>query len=347
MSGGDYATTGLAFGLAVLVMAAAFGRISGGHFNPAITLGAALGGRLAWRETPVYMASQLLGGILAGACLFGLMHGFPAFETGDRLGQNYFGDQSPAVGAGDGSLEYAWWAALLLELLMTLLFVYVVLGVTDARNSTLAALAPLAIGFALTAVHFASMLATGTSVNPARSIGVALFAGTDAMAQLWVFVLAPLLGGALAGATYPLLFGQGAAAVPGSGLSFSSRPKAPRGQQVPGYGQPAPGASWAGVAGQPHPGQPQPGQWGAPQQPAQPGQWGAADPQWGQAAPTQARQPYQDPGYQQAPPPQQAPPQQPGQWGAPPQQSAPPQQGWGAPPPPDEEDGRTQIRPGG
>ncbi|WP_162599939.1 aquaporin [Nocardioides solisilvae] len=332
---GDYVTTGLSFGLAVLVMVAAFGRISGGHFNPAVTLGAALGGRLAWRDTPVYMGAQLLGAILAGACLLGLMLGFSDFSAGDNLGQNAFGDQTLR--------DYAWWAALLLELLMTMLFVLVVLGVTDARNSTLAALAPIAIGLALAGIHFASMSATGTSVNPARSIGVALFVDTDAMAQLWLFVLAPLLGAAIAGTTYPLLFGQGAAAVPGSGLSFSSRPKAPKAQQLPGYGQPAPGAAWAGVAGQPHPGQPQPGQWGAPPQaPAPTGQWGAPDPQWGQAAPTQTRQPYQEQGY--PPPPQQPPAQQPGQWGAPPQQ---PQQGWGAPPPPDEEDGRTQIRPGG
>src|SRR5690606_32275105 len=122
------------------------------------------------------------------------------------------------------------------------------------------------IGLALAAIHFASMGATGTSVNPARSIGPALFVDTDAMVQLWLFVVAPLLGAALAGATYPLLFGQGAAAVPGSGLRLSSGPKAPRGQQVPAYGQPAPGAAWAGVAGQPHPGQPQQGQWGAPPQ---------------------------------------------------------------------------------
>src|SRR5690606_26910118 len=94
LTGGEYVTTGLAFGLAVLVMVAAFGRISGGHFNPAVTLGAALGGRLAWRETPVYMGAQLLGAIFAGACLFGLMHGFDGFETGDPLGQNAFGDES-------------------------------------------------------------------------------------------------------------------------------------------------------------------------------------------------------------------------------------------------------------
>src|SRR5690606_37647655 len=141
--------------------------------------------------------------------------------------------------------EFAWWAALLLELLLTMVFVWVILGVTDARNSSLAVLAPLAIGFALTMVHLASMGATGTSVNPARSIGVGAFAGTDAVMQLWLFVVAPLLGGAIAGATYPLIFGQGAEAVPGSGLK-RARPQQPG---YPGYGQPGPGSPWAGVAG--------------------------------------------------------------------------------------------------
>ncbi|WP_181312180.1 aquaporin [Nocardioides campestrisoli] len=326
-STGDVVATGLAFGFAMLVLVAVLGRISGGHFNPAITLGAALGGRLAWRSTPVYLGAQLLGAILAGGCLFGLMHGFPNFEPGNALGPNAFGDLSPN--------GYVWWAALLLELVLTFVLVTVVLSATDARNSAQAALAPVAIGLTLAMVHFASIPATYTSVNPARSIGTALFSGTDAMAQLWVFVLAPLLGGALAGLVYPLVFGQGAPAVPGSGLSFSARPKA----QAQGYPQPAPGGAWPAQPQQPgQPGQPQPGQWGAPQ----PGQWGAPDPQWGQAAPTQTRQPYQDPGYAQPQQyQQQQPPAQGGQWGAP-----APQQGWGAPAS-DEEDGRTQIRPGG
>lgn len=317
---GEYAVTGLSFGLALLVMAAAVGRISGGHFNPAVSVGAALGGRLAWRDVPVYVGAQLLGGVLAGACLLGLMHGFPGYGTDDGLGQNFFGDQSPVA--------YAWWAALLLELLLTMLFVWVVLGVTDSRNSALAALAPVAIGLALAMIHFASMRATGTSVNPARSIGVGLFAGTDAILQLWLFVVAPLVGGAVAGATYPLIFGQGAAPVPGSGLR-----RAPRQPAYPAYGQPGPGSPWAGVAGQPHPGQAQPSQpgpWGAAP-PAQ--QWGGAEQGWGQppAAPTQTRQPYPPgPGHDQ--------------WTRPPDRTGQPGQGW--PASDDDEDGRTQIRPG-
>ncbi|WP_101525127.1 aquaporin [Nocardioides houyundeii] len=327
MSQGNYVATALAFGLALLVMAAAVGRISGGHFNPAVTLAAALGGRLAWRETPVYMCAQLVGGLLAGASLLGIMMGFPNYDFGDGLGQNFFGDQSP------GGFE--WWAALLLEALLTMIFVWVILGVTDARNSALAGLAPLAIGFALAMIHLTSIGATGTSVNPARSIGVGVFAGGDAAMQLWLFVVAPLLGGAIGGATYALLFGQGGQPVPGSGLKRSPRPQQPA---YPGYGQSGPGSSWGGVAGQPHPGQAyppqQPGQPGQPGQSGQSAQWGTPGaPQWGApgdqgqppAAPTQTRQP------------------QPGA-GAPPQWGQPAQPGWGLP---DDDDGRTQIRPGG
>ncbi len=116
---------------------------------------------------------------------------------------------------------------------MTMIFVLVILAVTDVRNEH-PALAPLAIGLALTMIHYASIAATGTSVNPARSIGVGLFAGTDAIVQLWLFILAPTLGGALAGLIYPLLFGHGAAPVEGSGLTV--RPAAPA--AVPGYGAP-------------------------------------------------------------------------------------------------------------
>lgn len=215
MSGASYVATALAFGLAWLVMSASVGRISGGHFNPAVTLGAALAGRIAWRDTPEYFLAQLTGGLIAGVKLVVLMNGFSSFEYGDYLGHNSFGPNSPG--------EYAWWAALLLELLLTAVFVFVFLAATDARNSALAALAPVTVGLALTMVHLASLSATGTSVNPVRSIGVGLLAGTDAIAQLWLFVLAPMLGAVVAGVSYPLLFGQGADPVPGSGLRLGPR----------------------------------------------------------------------------------------------------------------------------
>jgi aquaporin Z len=216
MSDGDYVATGLTFGLTVVVMAYAVGRVSGGHFNPAVTLGAAVGGRLPWRLVPAYMGAQLGGGVVAAALLFALMHGFDDYSAAGNMAQNAFGDQ------GSG---YAWWAAFLLEMVLTTVFVWVILGVTDARNELQAALGPLAIGLALAMIHFASMGATGTSVNPARSIGPALFAGTDYVVQLWLFILAPLLGALAAGATYPLLFGRGSDPVEGSGLPLGRTPR--------------------------------------------------------------------------------------------------------------------------
>jgi aquaporin Z len=312
MSGGDYVATGLTFGLTVVVMSYAVGRISGGHFNPAVTVGAALGGRLPWSATPVYVGAQLLGALLAGASLFVLLHGFPGYTAEGNIGANSYGDQ------GTG---YAWWAAFLLEMLMTAVFIWVILGVTDARNEFQAFMGPLAIGLALAMIHFGSIAATGTSVNPARSIGVGLFGGIDAILQLWLFILAPLLGGAIAGLTYPLVFGHGAEPVPGSGLSFGG-----------GRRQQAVYAPPSGYEQQWNQGQPQ--QW----QPGPPAQAWGQDPY----APP-AQQPPAPPQQQQLGPPapqQPQQPQQPGQWGQPQGQ---PQQ-WGQPRPDDDEDGRTQVR---
>jgi aquaporin Z len=208
-------TVGLTFGVAVMVMAYAFGRVSGGHFNPAVSVGAAISGRIAWRETGLYVLAQLLGAFLGALVLFLLMQGFADFTAEGHMGQNSFGDQ------GSG---YAWWAAFLMEALMTAAFVLVILAVTDERFEH-PALAPLTIGFTLAAIHFVMIPATGTSVNPARSIGPALFAGSDAILQLWLFILAPLLGAVVAGYGYPALFGRHGEPVPGSGLTFP-RPRA-------------------------------------------------------------------------------------------------------------------------
>jgi len=218
-------TIGLTFGLAVVVMAYAFGRVSGAHFNPAVSVGAAISGRLAWRQVGLYVIAQLVGATLGAFALYVLMQGFDTFDAEGNMGQNAFGD----VGSG-----YAWWAAFLLELLLTAVFVTVILAVTDERNEH-PSLAPLTIGLTLAAIHFVAIPATGTSVNPARSIGPALFAGTDAIAQLWLFILAPTLGAAIAGLAYPLLFGRVGDVVPGSGISFS-RPRTAA--QVPGYAEP-------------------------------------------------------------------------------------------------------------
>jgi aquaporin Z len=227
VSGVDYAATGLAFGLTVVVGAYAFGRVSGAHFNPAVSVGAAMSGRMAWHQVPLYVGSQLVGALAAGLSLLILMQGFDGFDVGrDGLAQNSFGD------AGSG---YALWSAFLLEMLLTAVFLWVILAVTDARNEH-PAMAPMAIGLALAMIHFASIGATGTSVNPARSIGVGLFAGTDAVLQLWLFILAPLVGATIAGLSYPLLFGHGSDPVPGSGFKLPARPA--RSYAAPGYGAP-------------------------------------------------------------------------------------------------------------
>ena len=185
-TGADVITTGLAFGLTVLVMAYSVGRVTGGHFNPAVTVGAAVGGRLAWSHVPLYVVAQLLGAIAGAAVLWSVYQGIPGFSSEGSFGQNSFGDLS--------TYGLAWWAAFLVEAVTTLVFLMAILAVTDERNEH-PALAPLAIGLSLAMIHFATIPLTGTSVNPARSIGPALFAGVDAIAQLWLFILAPLLGG--------------------------------------------------------------------------------------------------------------------------------------------------------
>jgi aquaporin Z len=192
----------LAFGLTVLTMAYAVGHISGGHFNPAVTLGAAAGGRIAWRETPAYLATQVVAGIAAGAVLLVVANGlddFSAQESG--FASNGYGDRSP--------MGYNLLACLVIEVLLTAVFLWVILGATDSRAPK--GLAPLAIGLALTLIHLISIPVTNTSVNPARSIGVGLFAGGDAIAQLWLFILAPVVGGLIAGFSYATLLGDEAA----------------------------------------------------------------------------------------------------------------------------------------
>ena len=231
-TGADIVATGLTFGVAVLIMAYAFGRVSGGHFNPAVTVGAAVSGRLPWRQVPAYVGSQLVGALLAALVLFVLFQGFPGYDAGTAMGQNAYG--------GESANNYAWWAAFLLELVLTAVFLMVILAVTDERFEH-PALAPLAIGFTLAAIHFMAIPATGTSVNPARSIGPALFAGWSSIGQLWLFILAPLIGGALAGLAYPALFGRVAEPVAGSGLVFRRAPAAGAAGAAgvaPGYGAP-------------------------------------------------------------------------------------------------------------
>lgn len=190
----------LAFGLTVVTMAYALGHVSGGHFNPAITLGLAAGRRFPWKDTVGYVVTQVVAAILAAGVLFVIASGrdgFSAKESG--FATNGYGDRSPG--------DYNLLACLVIEVVLTAVFLYVILGVTDTRAPK--GFAPLAIGLSLTLIHLISIPVTNTSVNPARSIGPALFAGSDAISQLWLFIVAPIAGGLIAGATYALLVGEG------------------------------------------------------------------------------------------------------------------------------------------
>jgi len=236
-------TVGLAFGVAIVVAVYAFGRISGGHFNPAVSVGAAISGRISWATAGFYAIAQIVGAIVGALALWVFAHGFDGYKSTQLgLGQNHFGGQGGAH----------WWAAFLLELVLTAIFVYVILGTTDERNPYSES-APLAIGLTLAAIHFVAIPVTGTSVNPARSIGPALFSGGHAIGQLWLFILAPLVGGVVAGLTYPLVFGRTSDPVPGSGLILPAKSAAGTTPEYAGWGQ----QGWGGAGGPGVPGGPQ------------------------------------------------------------------------------------------
>lgn len=189
-----FAGVALAFGLTVLTMAYAVGHISGGHFNPAVTLGLVAGGRFPARDVLGYVIAQVIGGVLAGAALYAIAKGAPDFSAGG-FASNGFAELSPG--------GYSMGAVLMAEVLLTAFFLIVILGATDSRAP--AGFAPIAIGLCLTLIHLISIPISNTSVNPARSTGVALFADTAAMSQLWLFWIAPLVGGAIGGAIYAVL----------------------------------------------------------------------------------------------------------------------------------------------
>jgi aquaporin Z len=183
----------LAFGLTVLTGAYAFGPISGGHFNPAVTVGLWAGGRFPTRQVGPYIVVQVVGAIVAAAVLYLIASGQAGFDAqASGFAANGYGEHSPG--------KYDLGAALVSELVMTFMFLLVILGATHTRAPV--GFAGLAIGLALTLIHLISIPVTNTSVNPARSTGPALFVGGWALAQLWLFWLAPLIGGALAGFLY-------------------------------------------------------------------------------------------------------------------------------------------------
>lgn len=196
--GVGYLGVAIAFGLTVLTGAYAFGHISGGHFNPAVTIGAATAGRLPWAKAPIYIVSQVIGGLVAGALILLVASGKDGFDRIGNMAANGFGDHSP-----DG---YNLLSALVIEIVLTAIFVWVILGATDRRAP--AGFAPAAIGLTLTLIHLIAIPITNTSVNPARSTAVAFFNGDGAPGQLWLFWVAPIVGALIAGALYSPLFGE-------------------------------------------------------------------------------------------------------------------------------------------
>lgn len=188
----------LAFGLTVLTMAYAVGHVSGGHFNPAVTVGLAVAKRFAWKDVLPYVITQVVAGTAAAAVLYLIASGKDGFSAKNNFAANGYGAHSP-----DG---YGLMAALVVEVVLTAFFLYIILGATDGRAPV--GFAPIAIGLALTLIHLISIPVTNTSVNPARSTAVAFFAGTDALGQLWLFWLAPLVGAIIAGFTYAKITGE-------------------------------------------------------------------------------------------------------------------------------------------
>lgn len=182
----------LAFGLTVLTMAFAIGHISGCHLNPAVSIGLWIGGRFPATKLAPYIVAQVLGAVAAGAVLYVIASGAPGFDVSNGFASNGYGAHSPG--------GYSMMSALVTEVVMTMFFLLVILGSTDKRAPQ--GFAPIAIGLALTLIHLISIPVTNTSVNPARSTGVALFVGDWAVAQLWLFWVAPILGASLGALVY-------------------------------------------------------------------------------------------------------------------------------------------------
>jgi len=185
----------LAFGLTVLTMAYAIGHISGCHLNPAVSIGLWAGGRFDGKELPGYIIAQVLGAIAAGGILYLIASGKAGFNLADGFASNGYGEHSPG--------GYTMMAALVAEVVLTAMFLIVIMGATDARAP--AGFAPIAIGLCLTLIHLISIPVTNTSVNPARSTGVALYVGDWATSQLWLFWVAPIVGAVIGAVIYKMI----------------------------------------------------------------------------------------------------------------------------------------------
>lgn len=185
----------LAFGLTVLTMAYTVGHISGGHFNPAVSFGLWAGGKFSMKDLPDYIMAQVIGGIAAGGVLFLIASGNADFSLDGGFASNGYGEHSPG--------GYSMMACLITEVVLTAMFLLVILGSTDKKAP--AGFAPIAIGLCLTLIHLISIPVTNTSVNPARSLGVAVFAGGWAISQVWLFWVAPIVGAIIGGTIHKLL----------------------------------------------------------------------------------------------------------------------------------------------
>jgi len=190
-----FAGVALAFGLTVLTMAFAVGHISGAHFNPAVTFGLWAGKRFPTKDVVPYIVSQVLGAIAAGAILYLIVSGKEGFTTTGGFASNGYGEHSPG--------GYSMVSVIITEIVMTAMFLVIIMGSTEPRAPK--GFAPIAIGLGLTLIHLISIPVSNTSVNPARSTGVALFADSWALGQLWLFWLAPIIGGILGGWLYAWL----------------------------------------------------------------------------------------------------------------------------------------------
>lgn len=188
-----FAGVALAFGLTVLTMVYAVGHISGGHFNPAVTIGLWAGGRFPAKDIPAYIVAQLIGATLAAALIAAIASGQPGWMLAEHgVAANGFGDHSPGL--------YSLHSAFIIEVVLTLFFLLIIMGSTEPRAPS--GFAPLAIGLTLTLIHLISIPVTNTSVNPARSTGPAIIQGGWALQQLWLFWIAPVVGGLLGGGIY-------------------------------------------------------------------------------------------------------------------------------------------------
>jgi aquaporin Z len=196
----------LAFGLTVVTMAYAIGHISGCHLNPAVTVGLAAGGRFPTGQILPYIVAQVIGGIVAGGLLYFIASGAPGFDITNGMASNGYGEHSPGA--------YSLAACFVTEVVMTMLFLFIIMGSTHGKAPV--GFAPLAIGLTLCLIHLVSIPVTNTSVNPARSTGPAIFVGGWALQQLWLFWVAPLIGGALGGVVYRWLSSEPRGVVAGN-----------------------------------------------------------------------------------------------------------------------------------